>query len=42
MTKPKISLTLNGWISKAEDSAGIFNATVHSWTVTHNLKNEKN
>ncbi len=27
IAKPKISLTLNGWISTVENSAGIFNAT---------------
>ncbi len=27
MAKPKISLTLNGWISTVENSAGIFNTT---------------
>jgi hypothetical protein len=27
IAKPKISLTLNGWISTVENYAGIFNAT---------------
>ena len=27
IAKPKISLTLNGWISTVENSDGIFNAT---------------